>query len=58
MGVWAGVALVVQLLAYVLATHLVPRLTDGIDEGNLAHGCFLGGVSSVTGLVNAACMVY
>ncbi|MFT3717255.1 DUF350 domain-containing protein [Pseudorhodoferax sp.] len=58
MCVWAGVALVVQLLAYVLATHLVPRLTDGIDEGNLAHGSFLGGVSSVTGLINAACMVY
>lgn len=58
MLIWGAIAMVIQVAAYYLATHLVPRLTDGIDEGNLSHGVFLGGVSVIVGLINAACMVY
>lgn len=58
MLIWGGVAMVIQIGTYYLATHMVPKLTDGIDEGNLSHGAFLGGVSIIVGLLNAACMVY
>ena len=57
MVIWALVALVVQVLAYFVVTRMVPQLTDGIDQGNVAHGAFLGGVALTVGMVNAACMV-
>ena len=58
MVIWALIALVVQVLVYFLSSRLVPQLTDGIDQGNVAHGAFLGGVALTVGVVNAACMVY
>ncbi len=58
MLVWAGIALLVQLLAYVTARMLIPGITKGIPEGKIAQGTFLGMLSLATGVLNAACMTY
>ncbi len=48
----------VQALVYGVAARLLPELKQGIAEGELAHGVFLGGLALSVGLINAACMVY
>ena len=53
---WAGIALVVQLLAYVLVRLLIPSLAKDISEGQVAQGVFLGALSLAIGILNAACM--
>lgn len=58
MLVWGAVALLVQALVYLGAARLVPELKQGIAEGQVAHGLFLGGCALCVGLINAACMVY
>lgn len=55
---WGGVVLVVQLAAYRVASLLVPGLAVGIQAGQTAQGVFLGILSVVVGILNAACMVY
>ncbi len=55
---WAGIALVVQLLAYVVARLLVPGISHAISEGKVAQGVFLGVLSLATGVLNSACMTY
>lgn len=57
MLLWASVALVVQLLAYVLARMLVPTLARNIQAGEVASGVFLGALAIAIGLLNAAAMV-
>src|SRR6185312_11243198 len=58
MAIWAALALVVQLCAYVAVQLLVPHLARDIQAGKSAQGFFLGTVSLGVGLLNAACMSY
>jgi len=58
MAIWAALALVVQLCAYVAVKLLVPHLAGDIQAGKSAQGFFLGTVSLGVGLLNAACMSY
>lgn len=58
MLIWGFIALLVQALVYGVAARLLPELKQGIAEGKLAHGVFLGGLALSVGLINAACMVY
>jgi putative membrane protein len=58
MAIWAALALVVQLCAYVAVKLLIPTLARDIQEGKGAQGFFLGSVSLGVGLLNAACMSY
>lgn len=58
MLVWGSIALLVQATVYLITSRLLPELKNGIAEGNLAHGVFLGGLALSIGLINAACMVY
>jgi putative membrane protein len=58
MLVWAGIALVVQILAYVVVRMLIPGITKDIPDGKIAQGTFLGMLSLTTGLLNSACMTY
>lgn len=58
MLMWGAIALLVQLLVYAAARRVLPDLAHRIPEGSLAHGIFLGALSLVGGLLNAACMVY
>lgn len=54
--VWGIIALVVQLLAFLLVRLLIPGLIAGITEGKNAHGIFLGAVSVAMGLLSGACI--
>lgn len=56
MLVWAGIALVVQLIAYAIVRMLIPGLAKDIPDGKVAQGTFLGMLSLATGVLNAACM--
>jgi putative membrane protein len=58
MLLWSLVALVVQLLAFVIARAMVPQISKNVEEGQVASGVFLGAVGIALGLLNAACMTY
>jgi putative membrane protein len=58
MLIWAGIALVVQLLVYIVVRLLIPDLAKNIPEGKVAQGTFLGMLSLASGVLNAACMTY
>lgn len=54
--VWAVVALVVQLLVYLVVRTLVPGLSARIEENNVAVGAFLAIAAISGGMLNAASM--
>lgn len=58
MGLWSLVALVVQLIAFVVARAMVPAISKNVEEGQVASGVFLGAIGIALGLLNAACMTY
>lgn len=58
MLVWGVIALIVQLLVYLVARTLIPALSADIPAGKAAQGAFLGILSLSTGILNAACMTY
>ncbi len=58
MMLWAAIALVVQLLVFVIVRLLLPDLTRAINEGQVASGVLLGALSLAAGILNAASMTY
>ena len=58
MLLWGVIALVVQLLVFVAARVVLPKLAQDIPHGNTAQGIFLGALHLGVGILNAACMVY
>ena len=58
MVIWGMIALVVQIVAFVVVKVLVPSVAKDIEAGNGAQGFFLGVTSLAVGLLNAACMSY
>ncbi len=56
MLLWALVALVAQIAAFVIARLCVPALSRNIEQGQVASGVFLGSVAIAIGLLNAASM--
>lgn len=58
MLIWGVIALVVQILVYIVVRLLIPSLTADIPAGKAAQGAFLGVLSLSTGILNAACMTY
>jgi putative membrane protein len=58
MMLWALIALVVQLLVYVLVRRTLLNVSRRIPEGQVASGIVLGAVSVSAGWLNAACMTY
>jgi putative membrane protein len=58
MMLWAVIALVVQIVVFVVVKLLLPDLTRRIEEGQVASGAFLGMVSLSAGVLNAASMTY
>lgn len=57
-AVWGLVALVMQIVAYLLLRLPVSNLSGRIAEGQTAAGIWLGAGSLAAGMVNAACMSY
>ena len=58
MVIWGLIALVVQILAFIVLKFLVPSVSQDIEAGNSAQGFFLGVTALAAGLLNAACMSY
>ena len=58
MAVWGFVAMVVQILAFVVAKLCIPSITRDIPENKGSAGFFLGSLSLGVGLLNAACMSF
>jgi putative membrane protein len=59
LAIWAGVALGIQLLCWVVLARLVfPWMTKAIAGNQTSAGLLLGGFSAGIGLLNAACLTY
>ena len=58
MAVWGLVAMVVQILAFVVVKLCIPSITRDIPENKGSAGFFLGSLSLGVGLINAACMSF
>jgi putative membrane protein len=56
MLIWGLIALIVQLVSYLIVRALIPGIVRDIPEGKVAQGVFLGAVSIAAGILNAACM--
>jgi putative membrane protein len=53
---WGIVALIVQIIIYLLVRLPMPRISDRITENEVAAGIWLGATSLVGGILNAASM--
>jgi putative membrane protein len=58
MVVWGVVAMIVQLLVYLIARICKPHLNTDIEAGRTAPAVLLAALSVAVGILNAACMTY
>lgn len=58
MVVWAMVALVIQIVVFLVLRTIFADMGRKIAEDGLAQAILLGGVSFAAGVLNAACMSY
>jgi putative membrane protein len=58
MVIWALVALVVQILVFLILRILFTGLSADVADNKTAPAILLGVISLAAGLVNAACMIY
>ncbi len=56
MVVWGVVALIVQIVVYLLVRLPMPRISERITANEVAAGIWLGATSLVAGILNAASM--
>ncbi len=54
--VWAVIAAVVQLLAFLLTSLVLKGTSERIKKGELAAGIYVAAVAISVGMLNAACM--
>lgn len=57
-AVWGAVALIVQVLTFVVLRVAVKQLPERINQGEIATGIFVATAAIAVGLINAACMSY
>lgn len=57
-AVWGAVALIVQILTFVVLRITVKQLPERINQGEIATGIFVAATAIAVGLINAACMSY
>ncbi len=53
---WGVIALIVQVLVYLLIRLPMPRISERIEADEVAAGIWLGACSVVAGILNAASM--
>lgn len=53
---WSGVAMVIQLLAFLVLEKALPEMKQAIESNNVAMGTLIGVVSLSIGLINGACL--
>ncbi len=54
--IWALLAMVVQIITFVVVERAFPRASQHIESNNTAMGAFVGATSLAVGIVNAACL--
>ena len=54
--IWGVVALLVQVVIFYLVRLPIPKISERIENGEMASGLWLGVASSAGGLLNAASM--
>lgn len=57
-AIWGAVALVVQILTFVILRLFLKQLPQRIERGDLGAGIFAAASAITMGLLNAACMTY
>lgn len=57
-AVWGAVALIVQVLTFVVLRIAIRQLPERINQGEIATGVFSAATAIAVGLINAACMSY
>lgn len=55
-AIWGAVALVVQVLTFVVLRIIIKQLPERIAQGELAAGILAAAVAISIGFINAACM--
>jgi putative membrane protein len=50
---WAALAMLIQVLVFVIATRLLRMSRDQIEHNNMGFGTLLGSISLSIGLINA-----
>ena len=58
MAIWSAIALVVQIVVFLLADRLLNGISRHIEDGNTAAAITLAGASLAIGTINAASMSY
>ena len=58
MMIWAVIALVVQLLVFLVVRFTMVNVARRIPQGEVAAGVVLASLSVTAGILNAACMTY
>jgi len=58
MALWGLIAMIVQVIAYVVVKLTIPSITTDIPANKGSVGFFLGSLSLAVGILNAACMSY
>jgi putative membrane protein len=53
---WGGIALVVQVVVFLLVGKLIPKLTNAVKEGQVAAATLLASLAVGVGMLNAASM--
>ncbi len=56
--VWGIIALITQIIVFYLARSIVPKISEKIENGEIASGIWLGAASLTGGIIYAACMTY
>jgi putative membrane protein len=54
--IWAVVAAIVQMMAYLMARLIMPDVSRRITDNDLSAGSLLGGMALAFGLINSAAM--
>ncbi len=56
MIIWGVIALIVQIIVYLLVRLPMPRVSERIEQNEIAAGIWLGAASLTAGILNAASM--
>lgn len=54
--IWVIIAMVLQLLAFLIMKTAMPEMKESIESNNIAMGMLIGGISLSVGLINGACL--
>ena len=55
-AVWGGIALIVQIIIFFVVCIPVPKISERIENNEIASGVWLGAASLAGGILNAASM--